>query len=138
LTAKDTVRDYFNKLGAGDARGAFALMSEDVQYRLIGSTPLSVDAHGMREAIKTIIGPFTSRLVDQQIELKADELIAEGDTVVALARSKAMGLTGLPYENEYAMVFRVRDGKITSLVEYLDTALVETAVFGKKLVEPEP
>ncbi len=135
MTVKDTVRDYFDKLGAGDARGAFALFTEDVQYRLIGTTPLSVDARGLREAVKTIIGPFTSRLADQKIELWAEELIAEGDTVVALARSKAMGLTGLPYENEYAMVFRVQDGKITSLTEYLDTALVETAVFGKKLVE---
>lgn len=137
MTAKDIVVDYFNKLGEGDARAAFALLSEDVRYRLIGTTPLSSEARGLREAVKTIIGPFTSRLVDQKLELVADELIAEGDTVVALAHSKALAVTGLPYENEYAMVFRVKDGKITSLTEYLDTALVETAVFGKKLVGPD-
>ena len=136
MTAKETVREYFDKLDAGQAREAFALFDENVSYRLIGTTPLSIEAHSLREAVKTIIGPFTSRLVDGQVELIADELIAEGDTVVALARSKAVALTGLPYENEYAMVFRVKDGKITSLTEYLDTALVETAVFGKTLVEP--
>jgi ketosteroid isomerase-like protein len=137
LTAKDTVQTYFDKLAAGDARGAFALFEENATYRLIGSTPLSVEAHGMRETVKTIIGPFTSRLVDQKIDLVADELIAEGDTVVALAHSKAVALTGLPYENEYAIVFRVKGGRITSLTEYLDTALVETAIFGKKLLDED-
>jgi ketosteroid isomerase-like protein len=119
LTAKDTVQTYFDKLAAGDARGAFALFEENATYRLIGSTP------------------FTSRLVDQKIDLVADELIAEGDTVVALAHSKAVALTGLPYENEYAIVFRVKGGRITSLTEYLDTALVETAIFGKKLLDED-
>ena len=33
-----------------------------------------------------------------------------------------------------AFVFRVKDGKITEVVEYLDTALVETAAYGKRLV----
>jgi len=33
-----------------------------------------------------------------------------------------------------AFLFRVRDGKICEINEFLDTALVETAAYGKKLV----
>jgi ketosteroid isomerase-like protein len=31
-------------------------------------------------------------------------------------------------------VFRVRNGLITEVIEYLDTVLVETAAYGRKLV----
>ena len=40
---------------------------------------------------------------------------------------------GVPYDNDYAFVFRLRDGKISEVIEYLDTAMVETAAYGKKI-----
>ena len=43
------------------------------------------------------------------------------------------GRTGREYDNRYVFVFRFEKGKITSVTEYLDTALVETALFGKKI-----
>ena len=129
------VSDYFAKMTAGDVRGAFALMSADVAYSVIGSTPISNHAVGTREVVDKLIRPFTSRLEGGQISLILEEVIADGGRAVALVHSEALGQTGLPYRNVYAMVFRVEDGSITELVEYLDTALVETAVFGKKLVD---
>jgi len=37
--------------------------------------------------------------------------------------------TGRPYNNTYCQVFSVRDGKIRTVTEYMDTALVDE-VFG--------
>ncbi len=37
--------------------------------------------------------------------------------------------------NEYAFIFTVKDGKITEVAEDLDTALVETAAYGRKIIE---
>lgn len=134
-TPESVVPEYFKLMGAGDARGAFALMATPFSYRVMGTTPISHDAHSMRELAQNILQPFTSRLVDGQFEFIPDEYLPSGDRVVVLARSKATGVTGLPYENEYAIIFRVADGRITEIREYLDTALIETAVFGKKLVD---
>jgi ketosteroid isomerase-like protein len=134
--SKQIVQQYFDHLAAGDARGAFSLLAPDVTYRLIGSTPISHEARGMGELLDRILRPFTSRLQGGRIDMVLDNLIAEGDRVVALAHSKATGQTGLPYENTYAMVFTLAGDRIASVLEYLDTALVETAVFGKKLVDP--
>ncbi|MEX2081774.1 MAG: nuclear transport factor 2 family protein [Dehalococcoidia bacterium] len=134
-TTRHVVEEYFAKMAAGDARGAFALMSPEVRYSVIGSTPISTEATGVREVVDKLIRPFTSRLEGGAIQLILDEVIAEGSRAVALVHSEAMGRAGLPYRNVYAMVFLVGDGHIEELVEYLDTALVETAVFGKKLVE---
>src|SRR5690606_4332346 len=137
-TAGEIARTYLERMRNGDARGAFDLFAEDVTYRVMGSTPISVEAQGRRDIIDRVIKPFTSRLEGNAIELICDEIIDGGATAaVALAHSKAVSDSGHPYENEYAIVFRVSEGKITSVVEFLDTALVETAVFNKRLVESD-
>ena len=60
------------------------------------------------------------------------ELIAEDDKVVARIKGTVTGKYG-PYNNTYCHVFTVRDGKIVENIEHLDTALIETALYGKKL-----
>jgi hypothetical protein len=129
---KDIVRDYFAKLKAGDARAAFAHLAPDCEYNVMGTTALSGPTRGVREFIDHTIKPLGA-LLDGGIEMILDEVVGEGDTVVALARSKAMALTGIPYANTYAIVFRFQDGKVASVAEFLDTALVETAIYGKKI-----
>ena len=135
LSPEETVRTYFGRMAAGDAGGAFALLAPNVSYRVMGTTPISVEAHGVGELLEKIIRPFVGRLQGQKLELIPDEFLPSGDRVVVLAHSVATGASGKPYENEYAMVFTVEDELITSLREYLDTALVETAVFDRVLAE---
>ena len=133
MTAEDTVRDYYARMGAGDTKGAFALFAPDVRYRLMGTTPISGESVGVSEFLAKIIRPFVGRLEGGQIEVIPDTFIASGSHVVVLAHSRATSVTGAAYNNEYAMVFTVQDGLIASVREYLDTALVETAVFGREI-----
>jgi len=132
---EEIVRDYFVKMAAADAGGAFGLLAPDVCYRVMGTTPISVEAHGVAELLEKIIRPFIGRLQGNRLELVPDEFLPSGDRVVVLAHSVATGASGKPYENQYAMIFTVREGRISELREYLDTALLETAVFGRVLSE---
>jgi ketosteroid isomerase-like protein len=69
------------------------------------------------------------------LALVCEETIAEGERVVALAGGKGTAKpSGEPYQNRYVFVYRVREGRIVEVSEYLDTALVETALYGKRLV----
>ena len=130
---REVVERYFGHLAAGDGRAAFALMAPDVRYRVAGSTPISGERVGVSAMLEHTIRPFVGRLRGGAIQLHPSELIAEGERVVALAVSEAEALDGRPYRNEYAIVFRVQDGQITEVLEFLDTVLVETVVFGKAL-----
>src|SRR4051794_6567949 len=112
-SAESVVRSYFDRMGAGDGKGAFALLAPDVTYRVMGTTPISRTVHGSRELVSDVLRPFIARLEGGKIDLLADEFIVAGSTVVVLAHSVATGATGLPYENEYAMLFRVGEGLIT-------------------------
>jgi ketosteroid isomerase-like protein len=55
-------------------------------------------------------------------------IIADGDTVVVESRGGVTTKAGARYENDYCWVFRVRDDKIASITEYMDTELVTKAL----------
>jgi uncharacterized protein len=50
--------------------------------------------------------------------------------VVVEGRGQATTKTGKPYNNTYCFVFRLANGKIQALTEYLDTEVI-TAAFGQ-------
>jgi ketosteroid isomerase-like protein len=131
--SREIVQQWFDLITKGDAQAAFRLFTDDVVYHLKGTTPVSGVYRGLREIVEDFFTPWRKQIVGE-IGLTLDELVGDGERVVALARGKAKTIYGLPYDNDYAFVFRLRDGKISEVVEYLDTALVETAAYGKKLV----
>ena len=104
----------------------------DFRWRMIGSTPASGTAIG-EAGLNEQVGEFRRRLASLKVTI--DSLICEGDTVVKLAHSDGLTIDGKVYRNEYSTVFRFAGGKIVDVVEYLDTALIETVIFGKVIIE---
>ncbi len=130
---KRIVQQWFDCVAKNDGEGLFALFADDVVYHLKGSTPVSGTYRGKQSIAEDFFIPWR-RQIDGDLVVTVDELIGEGERVVALGRGKAKTVFGLPYDNDYAFVFRVRDGRIVEVIEYLDTVLVETAAYGRKLV----
>ena len=62
------------------------------------------------------------------IVMTIENLIAEGDYVAEQARGKSRTEDGRDYNNIYCRVWRIVDGKIQSLHEYLDTELARMLV----------
>jgi uncharacterized protein len=56
-------------------------------------------------------------------------IIAEDDRVVAEWTSRARTRVGRPYENFCIAVFTVRDGRIQSVREYMDTLYAHRTAF---------
>ena len=130
---KQVIRDFFAALTGGDMAGAMALCHDDVAWTIIGDTPVSKTFHGPRGVEDELMGEvFKVVDVDAGLSVEILELIAEGDKVVARAQGTITGNHG-PYNNTYCHVFTVRDGKIVEDIEYLDTVLIERALYGKKL-----
>jgi ketosteroid isomerase-like protein len=130
--SRETVQSWFDLIAKGDAKSAFALFTDDVVYDLKGTTPVSGKYKGLASIVADFFTPWRKQIVGD-IVLIVDELIGDGERVVALARGTAKTIHGTAYDNDYAFVFRLRDGKISEVSEYLDTALVETAAYGKKI-----
>ena len=60
------------------------------------------------------------------VRLEITSMIADGDQVVLQWTSRARTRDGRPYENGCIGVFTVRDGKICSVREYMDTLYAST------------
>jgi ketosteroid isomerase-like protein len=132
---KAIVQQWFDHIAAGEAEAAFTLFADDIVYDLKGTTPVSGVYRGLDQIVNEFFVPWRKQ-IDGDLVVQVDEMIAEGERVVVLGRGAAKTVFGLRYDNDYAFVFTVRDGRITQVVEFLDTALVETAAYGKTLVDP--
>ena len=79
------------------------------------------------------IPAFFQAIADSTIEAKvlADRFIAQGDSVVSIARYTAkVRNTGAKIETPLAHIFTVRSGKVTSWIGFSDSAAVAAAHTG--------
>jgi ketosteroid isomerase-like protein len=72
-------------------------------------------------------GHVRSLLVDR-VRTIAHRFIADGDHVVVEAKGNNLTKTGLRYDNDYCLVFRLANGKIEEVREYCDSVLTEKAL----------
>ena len=103
-------------------RGARRVTCVDVGYGLL-------DWRLQTDERVTVIDRTNVRLLQPGDLPYAPELIvADGDRVVVLARGHAQTVEGRTYANDYCFVFRMQDGKIVEVREYMDTILADAAL----------
>lgn len=126
---KQLVRNMFAEFSKGNAEAFLGAMADDVRFTLIGTTKYSQTFNGKQELVSKLLTPLTAEL-EGGLTITPDNLIADGDFVAMQARGKSTARNGKPYNNTYCQVFRILNGKIQEVTEYLDTELV-TSVFGR-------
>lgn len=120
---KRIVQDFYDASNRGDMDTCFDLISDDISWTNIGTTPLSGTFQGKEELMEKLLGPLFAQL-KQGIKTTVHRLIAEEDYVVAQTSGTAETLEGQPYNNTYCWIIRIRDGKLTEVTEFMDTELV--------------
>jgi ketosteroid isomerase-like protein len=131
-TTRDVAQRYMDLLCAGRFGDAFDLLADDATYRIIGSTPISSEMKGGALIKQTLVGALGS--FQKPLQIRCHEIIVDGTRAVGLASGEGVGPSGVPYaQPHYAMVLRIEDGRIRSVVEFMDTVAVERALFGKTL-----
>jgi ketosteroid isomerase-like protein len=128
---KAIVEKFWDCFNSDRSQDAVALMAEDAEFIVTGTTPLSGTKSGSR-AVQEHFDRFASFL-EPGARMDVLNLVGEGGTVVCLSRGRMRGRTGLDYNLSYAFVFEFSDGLIRRVTEYLDTSAVETALFGKTI-----
>ena len=124
---KQLIQGIFEALSNGDSRPFVETLADDVRWTVMGTTPWSRTYEGKRSVLTDLLGELRNRLADRY-RASARRVIAEGDLVVVEARGQATTKTGIPYNNEYCFLYRLDGGKIREVTEYLDTALLATAL----------
>lgn len=103
-------------------------LSDNIVWELYGpeDNPLAGLRRGKQE-----VGAFFSAL-DEYFEFKqfdTGEFVEQGDTVVCLGDWTAVVKpTGKTVEMRFAHVFHLRDGKVTQLEDFVDTAAISAGL----------
>jgi len=126
---KRIVQEFWDAFASGNSEKAFSLMADDFVWSVIGTTPLSGTYRGKQQVQEKFLAKVFE-VVDAEagVGLEIEELIAEGEKVVMRAKGSMKGRYG-PYNNSYCHVMTVRDNLLRATVEYVDTALVNSALY---------
>jgi hypothetical protein len=122
------MRDLFAGIAAGDRKAFADSLADDFTMRVTGQYSWSQTFRSKQAFLRDLHG-YLATLLDGRRTIPLS-FIAGGDHVVVEARGEMQTRAGVPYNNEYCLIYRLKDGKIVEMREYCDSALTE-AVLGK-------
>jgi ketosteroid isomerase-like protein len=126
---KQTVRDFLAHHKNAATTDLLDALSEDATWWILGKPHLFPGAGTKSKSdMERIWGNLFSQMRNG-LEMTVIGMVAEGDKVAAEVRSYADLSDGRVYENQYHMLFTIREGEIVEVKEYADTLLI-TKMFG--------
>ncbi|WP_066803722.1 nuclear transport factor 2 family protein [Sphingomonas asaccharolytica] len=133
-----TVKEFFAAIGSGDRGALLALVAEDIEWIIPGKDwPLAGTRRGhagLADLLET-----ASKSIETSTEPR--EFVAQGDRVLVVGFAEGrIKATNKTFEDDWIFAITVRDGRLTSIREYVDTqALARAAAMtGPESAEGRP
>jgi ketosteroid isomerase-like protein len=129
VAGKQLVHDFLTAMNRMDVAAIGALLTDDATWTMPGDLPVS----GRHEGRDAVLGDFLAKAAalfePGSLRFELEMVLAEGHHAVAEYTGTGLAADGLrEYRNHYCMVFECRDGRISAVREYLDTAHVRDAL----------
>ncbi len=121
------VEQAVQAINAGDADALLSLFSDDIEFWMPGSTPVSQRTRGKAEFLN--IFALVAQRLEKMVMLEVTNMIPAGDWVIMESRGDALTKHGEAYRNTYCHLWKIQDGKVVSFTEYNDTQLVMDVLF---------
>jgi uncharacterized protein len=120
-----TVKDFFAAIGRGDREALLALVSEDIEWIIPGQDwPLAGTYRG-HAGLEDLLGT-AARSIETSTEPR--EFVAQGDRVMVAGFARGrIKTTNKTFEDDWIFAITVRDGRLTSIQEYVDTQALARA-----------
>ena len=124
---KEFVRRFLDAMNRGDVQAIVDAYAADGYVWTMGNTLASgqYDKQQISEFAGGIYEAFP-----KGIRFEVLNMTAEDDRVAVEATSEGEHVSGAPYRNRYHFLFTLRDGKLASLKEYMDTELLTEVICG--------
>ena len=120
---KQLLQNVFAELSRGNGQPFMDALADDARWTVIGTSPWSRTYEGKPAIVEELMRPLFRQFSDEY-RAAAVRMVAEDDLVVVEARGQVTTKSGRPYNQTYCYVFRLADGRVRELTEYLDTDLV--------------
>ena len=121
---KQLLQKIFAKVAVGDGSLFAEHLADDVVMRVTGQYSWSRTFRGKEALLRDLYGHV--RAVTQGARKTIPlHFFSDDDHVIVEARGDMMNKDGVPYRNEYCLVFKLAEGKIVEMREYQDSTLCE-------------
>ena len=123
---KALVAEYFRRMQAGDPTVA-ELMDDEITWWVPQSSELGGTHRGKAKVLE-LMGKGVD-LYQLPLKIVVEETVAERDWVAVQLVVEAKTAAGRPYRNDYHFAFRIRNGKVAAVREYVDTQYAKELLF---------
>jgi len=116
---------FLEEFSSGRTEAAWRRATDDVRWTMNQhSIPAGTLASFDRASYDAMVAR-SGDLFPNGIRLEVTDAVAERDRVMLEAKGHGELADGRVYANHYIFAYRFRDGKISEIVEYLDTAYAQ-------------
>jgi uncharacterized protein len=130
ITPKQVVQRYLDALLDGDIETIRDSFAEDATWTIYGDLPIAGPWEGRDRIVDDFLSTVGGTLFEAGTQsFEFPTLLAEGDTVALEWRVRARTAGGADYDNAYCGIFTVRDSRISSVREYLDSGYAARTLF---------
>ena len=129
------VKDFFAAMGSYNKQDLLALVAEDIEWIIPGEDWPLAGTHRGRAELAAVL-----KKASEEVETtypKPPEFVAQGDRilVVGVATGKIKA-TNKAFEDHWVFAITIRNGKVTSIREYVDTQALARA--SETAASPKP
>jgi ketosteroid isomerase-like protein len=122
-TNKEIVAAMYASFSTGDVPAVLGIMADGIEWTEADGFPLAGTFVGPQAVLENVFMRLGE--IGNGFTAIPDQLVAEGDTVVALGRYQWKHSTsGDPAEVKMVHVLKLADGKVTHFQQHVDTARV--------------
>jgi len=122
------VQDAYAAFGRGDIQSILDRLDDGIVWKGVYGAAPHVPTSGERRS-KAQVGEFFKQVAENVkfSRFEPKEFIATGDKVVALGHYTATTPIGKTFDADFAMVFTLRNGKVSEFQEFTDSAALNAA-----------
>ena len=120
------VKDFFAAMGRSDRQALLALSAEDIEWIIPGEGWPLAGTHRGHAGLADLLHKASESLETSYPE--PPEFVAQGDRVLVVGFAKGRVVsTQRTFEDHWVFAITVRNGKLTSIREYIDTQALARA-----------
>jgi ketosteroid isomerase-like protein len=121
---KKLIEELYAAIAVGNRTLFMESLADDVVMRVTGHYSWSRTFKG-KEALTRDLYGYLATLVAEGRRTIPFNIVAGDDHVVVESVGEMQTKAGVPYNNDYCLVYRLKDGKIVEIREYCDSVLTE-------------
>lgn len=122
------VQDAYTAFSRGDIQTLLTYFADDIIWHAVYGAGSHVPTAGERRGMAAVAEFFKQVAANVYFSrFEPKEFVATGDKVVALGHYTATTPLKKAFDSDFAMVFTLRNGKVTHFQEFCDSAAINAA-----------